>query len=214
MKDMMATLVQSQVKNNEAISALQQGYHSLQQGLSKIELQMGQMAKELSERPKGALPSQVEQNPRGEHVKVITTLRSGKVYNNKVQYDPSLSLNSPSSYTPVHENFDYNYIYEEEGNQGEENVPLGIGVEDVVTLPSNGRNKGVDKEAGGEENVTTGGASKMHKPSSQAQAPSTNSGTQAPQSSSTMGNEQGIPLGKGFGKLSVEDDFDKRDYAK
>jgi hypothetical protein len=229
MKDVIATLVQIQVKSDQAILALQQGkqtlqqgqhtlqqgYHSLQQSMSKIELQMGQMAKELSERPKGALPSQVEKNPRYEQAKVITILRSDKVYNNKIHYDPSSYLNPPSSYTPIHENLDYDYIYKEEGNQWEKNVPLKNGVKDVVTLPSNRTNKGVDKGAGGEENVTTGGVLKTHKPSSQVQSPSTSLGTQAPHSSSfTLGNKQGIPLGKGFGQLSVEDEFDKRDYAK
>lgn len=70
MKDMLATLIQSQVKSDQEILVLQQGqqilqqgqqtlqqeYQSLQQGMAKIELQMGQMAKELGERPKGALP--------------------------------------------------------------------------------------------------------------------------------------------------------------
>ncbi|KAK9950890.1 hypothetical protein M0R45_006356 [Rubus argutus] len=139
MKDMIATFVQSQVKSNGAISALQQGKHTLQQGLSKIELQMDQMAKEPGERPKGALPSTVEQNPRHEHA----------------------------------------------------------------------------KGAGGEENVTTGGTSKTLKPSSQVHSPSTSSGTQSQHSSSsTLDSEQGIPLGKGYGQLSLEDKFDKWDYAK
>ena len=61
-----------------------------------------------------------------------------------------------------------------DGNQGEENVPPGIGV-GVVTLNTKGRNKGVDKEAGEEENVLPGSeqgkkTSLYHSTPSRAQA--------------------------------------------
>jgi hypothetical protein len=63
------------------------------QAISKLEMQMGQLANHLSERDKGKLPSQVMNNPKAcsignssnqEHVQVIVTLRSGKRVDNKV----------------------------------------------------------------------------------------------------------------------------------
>ena len=127
MKDMIATLVQGQVKNNEAISALEQGQNILQQGLSKIELQMGQMAKEISERPRGTLPSNVEQNPKfktKEQCNAIFTSHSGISH---ATYTPTPLISNvftPSPFIPIHENFDHMH-YMEDGAKEEENVLLG-----------------------------------------------------------------------------------------
>jgi hypothetical protein len=63
------------------------------QAISKLEIQMGQLANHLGERDKGKLPSQAVNNPKAcsignssnqEHVQVIVTLRSGKRVDNKV----------------------------------------------------------------------------------------------------------------------------------
>ena len=127
MKDMIATLVQGQVKNNEAISALEQGQNILQQGLSKIELQMGQMAKEISERPRGTLPSNVEQNPKfktKEQCNAIFTSHSGISH---ATYTPTPLISNvftPSPFILIHENFDHMH-YMEDGAKEEENVLLG-----------------------------------------------------------------------------------------
>jgi hypothetical protein len=63
------------------------------QAISKLEMQMGQLANHLGERDKGKLPSQAVNNPKAcsignssnqEHVQAIVTLRSGKRVGNKV----------------------------------------------------------------------------------------------------------------------------------
>jgi hypothetical protein len=63
------------------------------QAISKLEMQMGQLANRLGERDKGKLPSQAVNNPKAcsignssnqEHVQVIVTLRSGKRVDNQV----------------------------------------------------------------------------------------------------------------------------------
>jgi hypothetical protein len=63
------------------------------QAISKLEMQMGQLANHLCERDKGKLPSQVVNNPKAcnsgnssnqEHVQAIVTLRSGKRVDNQV----------------------------------------------------------------------------------------------------------------------------------
>ena len=72
MEELLAQLTQSQMKTDQQVSLLsqgqkelQQGQQNLHQGLAKLELQIGQLAREMNERPQGALPSQVYQNPRG-----------------------------------------------------------------------------------------------------------------------------------------------------
>jgi hypothetical protein len=51
--------------------------------MSKLEIQMGQLAQELSQRKQGVFPSQVVNNPRHE-AKAITILRSGRQVENNV----------------------------------------------------------------------------------------------------------------------------------
>jgi hypothetical protein len=85
--------------------------------------------------------------------------------------------------------------YVENGAGREKNVPSGKLDCGDVTLSNMRRNKGVDKEAGGEENVPTGGVSKKT-------------------SSSVVNKEDGIPLGNEFGKHSLEQEFEKEDNNK
>ncbi|KAL6140941.1 hypothetical protein ACLB2K_059233 [Fragaria x ananassa] len=73
---MMTTFVRNQAKQDEKINILTQG-------MSKFEVQMRQLANELSQRKQGLFPSQVENNPRHE-VKAITILRSGRQVENNV----------------------------------------------------------------------------------------------------------------------------------
>jgi hypothetical protein len=63
------------------------------QAISKLEMQMGQLANHLGERDKGKLPSQSVNNPKAcsienssnhKHVQAIVTLRSGKRVDNQV----------------------------------------------------------------------------------------------------------------------------------
>jgi hypothetical protein len=68
------------------------------QAISKLEVQMGQMANHLGEREKGKLPSQPVPNPKlqfhgesssnvvheQEHVQAVVTLRSGRQVDNQV----------------------------------------------------------------------------------------------------------------------------------
>ena len=69
------------------------------QAIAKLEIQMGQIANTLNQRPKGKLPSQPVTNPKGqygvegmcpanehhEQVQAITLLRSGKTVDKKVE---------------------------------------------------------------------------------------------------------------------------------
>src|SRR5438270_496725 len=57
----------------------------MEASISKLEVQMGQMASTISQREQGRFPSQPDVNPR-QHgkLKAITTLRSGRMIDNKV----------------------------------------------------------------------------------------------------------------------------------
>jgi hypothetical protein len=75
----------------QSISDIRQSTMVNTQAISKLEMQMGQLANHLGERDKGKLPSQAVNNPKAcgnssnqEHVQAIVTLRSGKKVDNKV----------------------------------------------------------------------------------------------------------------------------------
>jgi hypothetical protein len=78
---------------SQSINDVRQSTMVNTQAISKLEMQMGQLANHLSERDKGKLPSQAVNNPKAcnsgnssnqEHVQAIVTLRSGKRVDNKV----------------------------------------------------------------------------------------------------------------------------------
>jgi hypothetical protein len=84
MRDFMKMIGQS-------ISDMRQSTMVNTQAISKLEMQMGQLANHLGERDKGKLPSQAVNNPKAcgnssnhEHVEAIVTLRLGKRVDNKV----------------------------------------------------------------------------------------------------------------------------------
>ena len=65
----------------------------------------------------------------------ISTFRSGKLYDNKVHFDPHTYYNDPPSSIPSHLNYDNDIVHEEDGAGGEENVPSGkLNLGDVVTF--------------------------------------------------------------------------------
>jgi hypothetical protein len=77
----------------QSISDVRQSTMVNTQAITKLEMQMGQLANHLGERDKGKLPSQAVNNPKAcnsgnssnqEHVQAIVTLRSGKRVDNKV----------------------------------------------------------------------------------------------------------------------------------
>jgi hypothetical protein len=75
----------------QSISDIRQSTMVNTQAISKLEMQMGQLANHLGERDKGKFPSQAVNNPKAcgnssnqEHVQAIVTLRSGKRVDNKV----------------------------------------------------------------------------------------------------------------------------------
>jgi peptidyl-tRNA hydrolase len=82
--------------NQEHVQSISDVRHSTMvntQAISKLEMQMGQLANHLGEKDKGKLPSQAVNNPKAcsignssnqEHVQVIVTLRSRKRVDNKV----------------------------------------------------------------------------------------------------------------------------------
>lgn len=145
-------------ETRQNISSLAQGYQTLKQGMARLEIQVGQMATNMSERPKGALPSQPEPNPRGGKVhecNAITTLGSRKVYDNHVY------MSSLSSYQNIlfDDDVDDYYYDKEDETRRYENVPSdNLDKRSDVTLYTKKRNKRVDKEAGREENVPSGRA--------------------------------------------------------
>ncbi|PPR83581.1 hypothetical protein GOBAR_AA37133 [Gossypium barbadense] len=65
------SVAETRFHNTETALKNQQG------SIQGLENQIGQLAKMISEKPPGSLPSNTEPNPK-EHVKVVT-LRSGKV---------------------------------------------------------------------------------------------------------------------------------------
>ncbi|WP_222196284.1 hypothetical protein, partial [Modestobacter italicus] len=85
--------------NSKHIEANSQLLSTHSQAIAKLETQVGQIAATLSRREEGRLPSQPINNPRGVHlaessssqdsqffddVKAVTTLRNGKVVDNRV----------------------------------------------------------------------------------------------------------------------------------
>ena len=143
MKELLTALTTSQIKAEQRQDTLSQQVSVMSQGLNKMELQIGQLAKQLSSRPMGALPSQVEPNPRGkqhEQCNAISTYCSG------ISQD-TYSFNS------MHENLDDNvhshFDYMEDGVKGEQNVPLdNCGLDGVVTKVCGSRNGGGVLESG------------------------------------------------------------------
>src|SRR3954463_2317177 len=64
-----------------------QTFKTMQASISELKMQVGQLASNMSQREPGRFPSQPEVNPREhEHAKAITTLRSGKIVDNKVDH--------------------------------------------------------------------------------------------------------------------------------
>src|SRR5436189_1971690 len=64
-----------------------QKFTNMEASLSELKMQVGQLASNMSQREPGRFPSQPEVNPREhEHAKAITTLRSGKIVDNKVDH--------------------------------------------------------------------------------------------------------------------------------
>src|SRR5436189_5775840 len=64
-----------------------QKFNNMEAALSKLEIQVGQLANNMNQQEPGRFPSQPEVNPREpEHVKDITNLRSGRIIENKVDH--------------------------------------------------------------------------------------------------------------------------------
>ncbi|KAK9910590.1 hypothetical protein M0R45_034546 [Rubus argutus] len=264
MREMLNALTKSQLKSDQKHDSLCDQVSVINQGLRKLEVEVGNISKQLHSRPQGALPSQTEQNPRHESVRAITTLRSGKSYDNSIYYDPHAHNDTPSSFTTfMRPCLNSENLFEENGVGGEENVPSNnLERGDYNDLLR--RNKGVDKAAGREENVPTGekkriqstgkdmllkklgedlrktrkkkqkkirpdarkvrpdGLQKwqhareirpdgmMVRPDAMMVRPDSLSDT-----SEKMENPcDPLPLGKGFGQLSLDPDFERQDYNK
>ncbi|KAK9929143.1 hypothetical protein M0R45_026251 [Rubus argutus] len=88
---------------------------------------MGQMAKELSERPRGTLPSNVEPNPKfktKEQCNAIFTSHFGTSHATYIPFPPISKYFILSPSIPIHEYFDHMHCMED-GIKEEENVLLG-----------------------------------------------------------------------------------------
>ncbi|XP_021832887.1 uncharacterized protein LOC110772736 [Prunus avium] len=86
-KEMLSQLLKKSERYEQEVASLKQSQLVLEKSQSKFEVQLGQIATTLNklERAQGQFPSQIEANPRNhEHVQAITTLRSGKVIDNKI----------------------------------------------------------------------------------------------------------------------------------
>ncbi|KAM1495945.1 hypothetical protein ACFXTO_030606 [Malus domestica] len=87
-KDMLSQLLKKTDRYEQEVVSLRQSQTVLEKAQSNFEIQLGQIATTLNklERAQGQFPSQTEINPRNnEHVMAITTLRSGKMIDNKVE---------------------------------------------------------------------------------------------------------------------------------
>ncbi|KAK9928812.1 hypothetical protein M0R45_025932 [Rubus argutus] len=72
MREMLNALTRSQLKSDQKHDSLCDQVSMLNQGMRKLELEVGNISKQLQTRPQGALPSQTEQNSRHESAKAIT----------------------------------------------------------------------------------------------------------------------------------------------
>ncbi len=82
----------------QGLETIIQLVHSHTQSIAKLEFQMGQLANALNKREEEKLPSQPVSNPRGQYMaqenqlntihheqaNALTTLRSGRVVDNKI----------------------------------------------------------------------------------------------------------------------------------
>ena len=87
----MLSTLQSLEANHKSNSQL---LYSHTQSIAKLETQLGQLAQAIGKRDEGKLPSQPINNPKGQYeveefnfqqAKAITTLRSGREVDNKVE---------------------------------------------------------------------------------------------------------------------------------
>ncbi|KAI5337340.1 hypothetical protein L3X38_016611 [Prunus dulcis] len=86
-KEMLSQLLKKSDRYEQEVASLKQSQLVLEKSQSKFEVQLGHIATTLNrlEREQGQFPSQIEANPRNhEQVQAITTLRSGKVIDNKI----------------------------------------------------------------------------------------------------------------------------------
>ncbi|XP_021801421.1 uncharacterized protein LOC110745609, partial [Prunus avium] len=86
-KEMLSQLLKKSDRYEQEVASLKQSQSVLEKSQSKFEVQLGQIATTLNrlERTQGQFPSQTEANPRNhDQVQAITTLRSGKVIDNKI----------------------------------------------------------------------------------------------------------------------------------
>lgn len=93
LQQFMQSTMQFQKITEQALQENQRSHQANSQSISKLEVQVGQIATALGEREKGRFPSQSIVNPKSqcessinyqEHAKAITTLRSGRIVDNKV----------------------------------------------------------------------------------------------------------------------------------
>jgi hypothetical protein len=97
----------------------QQTNSQTSQVIQRLETQVGQLAKELSEGKRGEFPAQTIPNPRGhEQLKAITILKSGKTIDNKVGI--KLDETVPESPTEATTSKDYEKVVLTEEGTGEQ----------------------------------------------------------------------------------------------
>ena len=92
--------IERYMRNQESLIQTMQNKN--EQAITRLEVQMSQLANSQSERPNGTLPSQPLANPRNstqihlpedqqfKQCNVVHTLRSGKKVNNQVSMPPNL----------------------------------------------------------------------------------------------------------------------------
>ncbi|KAI5335535.1 hypothetical protein L3X38_025668 [Prunus dulcis] len=86
-KEILSQLLKKLDRYEQEVASLKQSQSVLEKSQSKCEVRLGQIATTLNrlERTQGQFPSQTEANPRNhDQVQAITTLRSGKVIDNKI----------------------------------------------------------------------------------------------------------------------------------
>src|SRR2546430_13634156 len=98
-----------------------QKFNNMEAALSKLEIQVGQLANNMNQREPGRFSSQPEVNPRRhEELKAITTLRSGRMIDNQV-VQPKESMSDDVSDKDEH---DDDIVQDDAGNMKRQEAEL------------------------------------------------------------------------------------------
>nr|XP_011463524.1 PREDICTED: uncharacterized protein LOC105351273 [Fragaria vesca subsp. vesca] len=134
LKAFMASQEQHSQYLSNTVDTLASKVNSQGASISKLETQMRQLAARLSEREHGKFPSQTDINPGShKHINSVTTLRSGRVIDNKVgSNEENVQEEELEAYTPQ----DHSVVSLPEGSVQEKVIPTAPNTSEKST-PAN-----------------------------------------------------------------------------